>query len=83
MVMYQILCRWRKGGAPRVGLDPRERGTFMSRTATITSLPEAFGMIKELRADGLEWGEGTRPAGRKAVAEILEGRMAEASKADS
>ncbi len=55
----------------------------MSRTATITSLPEAFGMIKELRADGLEWGEGTRPAGRKAVAEILEGRMAEASKADS
>ena len=49
----------------------------MPQTATITSLPEAFEMIKEMRADGLEWGEGYRPVGRKAVAEILEGRMRE------
>ena len=28
----------------------------MPQTATITNLPEAFEMIKEMRADGLEWG---------------------------
>ena len=50
----------------------------MPQTATITSLPEAFEMIKEMRADGLEWGADCWPVGRKAVAEILEGRMAEA-----
>ncbi len=52
----------------------------MSRTATITSLPEAFEMIKEMRAGGLEWGEGYRPVGRKAVADILEGRMREGAR---
>ena len=49
-----------------------------SRVCLKPSLPEAFEMIKEMRAEGLEWGEGYRPVGRKAVAEILEGRMADA-----
>jgi transposase-like protein len=35
-------------------------------------------MVKAMQADGLEWGEGYRPLGRQALAEIIEGRMAEA-----
>ena len=48
------------------------------RTATIESLPMAFALVKEMQADGLEWGEGYRPLGRQALAEIIQGRMAEA-----
>ena len=44
------------------------------RTATIESLPMAFAAVKEMRADGLEWGEGYRPLGRQALAEIIQGR---------
>ena len=46
--------------------------------ATIESLPMAFAMVKEMQADGLEWGEDYRPLGRQALAEIIQGRMAEA-----
>ena len=48
------------------------------RTVTIESLPMAFALVKEMQADGLEWGEGYRPLGREALAEIIQGRMAEA-----
>ena len=48
------------------------------RTATIESLPMAFEVVKQMQADGLEWGEGYRSLGRRALAEIIEGRMAEA-----
>ena len=48
------------------------------RTATIESLPMAFALVKEMQADGLEWGEGYRPLGREALAEIIQGRMVEA-----
>ena len=48
------------------------------RTATIESLAMAFALVKEMQADGLEWGEGYRPLGRQALAEIIQGRMAEA-----
>ena len=48
------------------------------QAATITSLSEAFEMVKEMQADGLEWGEGYRQLGRAALTEIIEGRMAEA-----
>ena len=48
------------------------------RTATIESLPMAFALVKEMQADGLGWSEGYRPLGRRALAEIIEGRMAEA-----
>ena len=48
------------------------------RTATIESLPMAFALVKEMQADGLEWGEGYRPLGRQALAEIIQGRMVEA-----
>ena len=48
------------------------------RTATIESLPMAFEVVKEMQAEGLEWGEGYRPLGRQALAEIIQGQMAEA-----
>ena len=38
----------------------------------------AFAAVKEMQSDGLEWGEGYRPLGRQALAEIIQGRMAEA-----
>ena len=47
-------------------------------TATIESLPMAFALVKEMQADGLEWGEGYRPLGRQALATIIRGRMVEA-----
>lgn len=47
------------------------------RAATIESLPMAFEFVKAMRAGGLEWGEGYRPLGREALAEILEERMSE------
>jgi putative transposase len=46
------------------------------RTATITSLPMAFEVVKAMQADGLDWGEGYRPLGRRALAEIIEDQMA-------
>jgi putative transposase len=46
------------------------------RTATITSLPVAFEVVKAMQADGLDWGEGFRPLGRQALAEIIEDQMA-------
>ena len=48
------------------------------QAVTITSLPQAFEVVKEMQADGLDWGEGYRPLGRQALVEIIEGRMAEA-----
>ncbi len=48
------------------------------QAATIESLPMAFEVVKAMRADGLEWGEGYRPLGRQALAAIIEGRMDEA-----
>ena len=49
----------------------------MPQTATIKSLPVAFAMLKAMRAEGVEWGEDYRGAARHALAELLEGRMAE------
>jgi len=49
----------------------------MPQTATIKSLPAAFAMMKAMRAEGVEWGEDYRGAARDALAELLEGRMAE------
>ena len=48
------------------------------RAATIESLPAAFEMVKAMQADGLDWGEGYRPLGRQALAEIIETEMAAA-----
>lgn len=48
------------------------------QAATIESLAEAFAMVKAMRADGLEWSDDYRPLARRALAEIIEGRMAEA-----
>ena len=47
----------------------------MPQTATIRSLPAAFGMMKALQAEGVEWGEDYRAGARHALAELLEGRM--------
>ena len=46
------------------------------QAATITSLPMAFEMVKAMQAEGLEWGEGYRPLGRQALAEVIEDQMA-------
>ena len=48
------------------------------QAATIESLALAFEVVKSMQADGLEWGEGYRSLGRQALAEIIQGRMAEA-----
>lgn len=40
----------------------------MSRSATIRSLPQAFEMIKEMEAQGHEFGDDYREAGRRALA---------------
>ena len=38
----------------------------------------AFAAVKEMQAEGLEWGEGYCPLGREALGEIIQGRMSEA-----
>ena len=48
------------------------------RAATIESLPAAFAMVKAMQAQGLDWGEGYRPLGRQALAEIIETEMSAA-----
>lgn len=48
----------------------------MPRTTTIKSLPQAFRMMKEMEATGVEWGEDYRHAGAVALKEVLERRMA-------
>ena len=48
------------------------------RAATITSLPMAFEVVKAMRAEGLDWGEGYRPLGRQALEQIIEDQMAAA-----
>ena len=48
------------------------------RTATITSLPMAFEIVKAMQADGLDWSEGYRPLGRQALQEIIEDQMSAA-----
>ncbi len=48
----------------------------MSRCATIRSLPGAFRMMKAMQAQGIEWGEDYRRAGRDALKAVLEGGMA-------
>ncbi len=48
------------------------------RAATIESLPAAFEVVEAMQADGLDWGEGYRALGRRALAEIIEAEMAAA-----
>ena len=50
----------------------------MPQAVTIRSLPRAFEFVKAMQAQGLEWGEGYRGLGRKAIAAILQGQMAQA-----
>jgi putative transposase len=48
------------------------------RAATIESLPVALAYVKAMQGEGLDWGEGYRPLGRQAIAEIIEAEMAAA-----
>ena len=48
----------------------------MPQSATIKSLPRAFRMMKAMQAQGIEWCEDYRQAGRAALKDVLEGRMA-------
>ena len=51
----------------------------MPQTATIKSLPAACWMMKAMQAEDVEWCENNRGAARQALAELLEGWMAETS----
>src|SRR6266481_8518276 len=50
----------------------------MPQAVTIGSLPKAFELVKDMQAQGLEWGEGYRSLGRDAIAAIVQGQMAQA-----
>jgi putative transposase len=50
----------------------------MPQAVTIRSLPNAFELVKDMQAQGLEWGEGYRSLGRDAIAAIVQGQMAQA-----
>jgi putative transposase len=50
----------------------------MPQAVTIGSLPRAFELVKGMQAQGLEWGEGYRPLGRQAIADVLRGQMDQA-----
>jgi hypothetical protein len=50
----------------------------MPHGVTIRSLPAAFALMKAMQGDGLGWSEDCRPAARRALAEIIEGRLREA-----
>jgi transposase-like protein len=50
----------------------------MPHGVTIRSLPAAFALMKAMQVDGLEWSEDCRPVARRALAEIVEGRLHEA-----
>ena len=45
------------------------------RAATITSVDEAYGIIKEMNDQGYEWGEDYRVYGREALKAVMEERM--------
>ena len=55
-----------EGGTPTVAAKHITEPPMSQRTATITSLPMAFEIVKAMQADGLDWGEGYRPLGRPA-----------------
>jgi transposase-like protein len=48
----------------------------MPQAVTIESVGQAFAVVKEMQAEGLDWGEDYRPLGRAALARLLEERMA-------
>lgn len=50
----------------------------MPHGVTIRSLPAAFALMKAMQVDGLGWSEDCRPAARRALSEIIEGRLHEA-----
>ncbi len=75
--MCQIMCQPRRGVLPVVRKPPRKGAPRCHRLRRCKGLPEAFEVVKAMQTDGLDWGEGYRPLGRRALAEIIEGRMAE------
>ena len=50
----------------------------MPHCVTIQSLPAALEMVKAMQVEGFESGEDYRPLARRALVEIIEGRMHEA-----
>lgn len=50
----------------------------MPQAATVWSLPRAFGLVKGMHAQGLEWGEDYRSLGWQALARILQSQMGSA-----
>src|SRR6202521_2112673 len=50
----------------------------MPQAVTIGSLAREFELVKGMQGHGLEWGEGYRPLGRQAIADVLRGQMDQA-----
>jgi putative transposase len=73
-VVYLNLCQGRKWGTTLVSKPTKERGYPMEQKLMITSLPQAFKMIKEMNLSE-EWDSDYREAGRRALQEILQGQM--------
>ena len=47
----------------------------MPQSVTIRSLARAFELVKGMRSQGLEWGDGYRALGREAIGAILRYQM--------
>ena len=63
-VTYAIMCQAGTGYSLWLSNSHEQEHPMPQRTATIESLPIAFALVKEMQADGLEWGEDYRPLGR-------------------
>jgi hypothetical protein len=73
-VVYLNLCQERKWGTTLIAKPKEERRYPMEQKLMITSLPQAFKMVKEMNLS-TEWDSDYREAGRRALQEILEGQM--------
>ena len=63
-VVYLNLCQERKWGTTLESKPTKERRYPMKKKLVITSLPQAFEMIKQMNLSGGEWEADYRVAGR-------------------
>ena len=73
--MYGDLCQGcQRGYFARIAAVRIKGAPPIRRAVTITSSSEAFEVAKAMPAQGLEWGEGYQPLGRRAIAGIWSAR---------
>ena len=73
--MYESLCQ-QGGYSGGISQDHQGRSTSDATKGNIESIPEAFRMLKQMRAQGVEWGEDYWEAGALALKTVLEQGMA-------